>query len=207
MILYFTLLIRYLHKVSVLDQYHRYQPEFFFLIGLERKSVALIITSFSLIAWTVQVGLKCIKTRSAATSLSNCKVAINLPIVRHCTRNITLWHAPPPPPSNQTMTWRLQGEQPQGGEWQNISWLPFHLNTSIKAHCGWVSGVAPLHDSNSPDFMQREKLNVYPSGDKLNPGPDTLAVKKYSVSGALHYKSLFPPLIPQHRSYSSGLRT
>lgn len=172
--------------------------------------MVLIITSFSLIASTVQVGWKRIKTRSAATSPSNCKVAINFPFARHCRRNITLWHTPPTPPLppfQPDNDMEVTGEQPQGGEWQNISWLPFHLNTSIKAHCGWVSGIAPLHDSDSPGFMQREKLNVYSSGDKLNPGPDTLAVKKYSVSGALLCKSLFPPLIPQHCSYSSGLRT
>lgn len=54
------------------------------------------------------------------------------------------------------------------GEWQNISWLPFHLNTSIKARGGWVSGVASAPDTDSPAFMQQKKLNVYCSGDLLD---------------------------------------
>lgn len=54
------------------------------------------------------------------------------------------------------------------GEWQNISWLPFHLNTSIKARGGWVSGVALAPDTDSPAFMQQKKLNVYCSGDLLD---------------------------------------
>lgn len=153
------------------------------------------------------VGLKCIKTRSAVTLLSNNWSCHQSP---RCTSLYEKYHAlthsappsPNPPPRDNDM--EVTGEQPQGAEWQSISWLPFHLNTSIKAHCGWVSGVAPLHDSDSLGFMQREKLNVYSSGDKLNPGLDTLAVKKYSVSGALHYKSLLPPIIPQHHSYSFG---
>lgn len=131
------------------------------------------------------------------------KVAINLPIVREISRFDTL----PPSTGQPDNDMEVTRVQPQGGEWQNISWLPFHLNTSIKAYSGWVSGVAPRHDSDLPGFMQQEKLNVYSSGDKLNPEPDAHAVQKYLVSGALHYKSLFPPLIPQHRSFSSGLWT
>lgn len=68
-------------------------------------------------------------------------------------------------------------EQLKGGEWQNISWLPFHLNTSIKAYRGWVSGVASTRDSDLPGFMQQMKLNVYSFGDKSDPGPDTSQLK------------------------------
>lgn len=99
--------------------------------------------------------------------------SINLPIVEKY-HALTLLR-PPLPPDNDTEVTR---EQPQGGEWQNISWLPFPLNTSIKAYSGWVSGVAPLHDSDLPGFMHWEKLNVYLSSDKLNSGRDTLAVIK-----------------------------
>lgn len=44
------------------------------------------------------------------------------------------------------------------GEWQNISWLPFHLNTSIKARRGGVSGIASAPDTDSPGFMQEKKI-------------------------------------------------
>lgn len=63
------------------------------------------------------------------------------------------------------------------GEWQNISWLPFHLNTSIKARGGWVSGVASAPDTDSPAFMQQKKLNVYCFGDLLDPRPDGSRLK------------------------------
>lgn len=80
----------------------------------------------------------------------------------------------PPLPDNDM---EVTEEQLKGGEWQNISWLPFHLNTSIKASRGWVSGVASIHDSDLRGFMQQKKLNVYSFGDKLNPRPDTLRLK------------------------------
>lgn len=90
--------------------------------------------------------------------------------------NSMVWHAvfSPPLPDNDM---EVTDEQLKGGEWQNISWLPFHLNTSIKAHTGWVSGVAAARDSDSPGFMQQMKLNVYSFGDKLNPGSDTSRLK------------------------------
>lgn len=71
----------------------------------------------------------------------------------------------------------IADEQHKGGEWQNILWLPFHLNTSIKAHRGWVSGVASAPDSDLLRFMQRMELNVYSFGDKSNPRPDTPRLK------------------------------
>lgn len=69
-------------------------------------------------------------------------------------------------------------EEPlKGGEWQNISRLPFYLNTSIKAHSGWVSGIASVCDSDFLGFMQKVKFNVYSSADKLNPWPDSSRLK------------------------------
>lgn len=80
----------------------------------------------------------------------------------------------PPLPDNDM---EVTEDQLKGGEWQNISWLPFHLNTSIKAHRGWVSGVASTRDRDLLGFMQQMKLNVYSFGDKLNPWPDTSQLK------------------------------
>lgn len=85
----------------------------------------------------------------------------------------TLSFSPPLPDNDMEVT----EEPPKEGEWQNISWLPFHLNTSIKAHRGWVSGVASAYDSDLLGFAKQTKLNVYVFSDKLNPRPDSSLLK------------------------------
>lgn len=91
------------------------------------------------------------------------------------------------------------------GEWQNISWLPFHLNTPIKAHGGWVSGVASAPDTDSLGFMQQKKLNVYCFGDLLDPRPDGSRLKILHVR-YITLQQLISTANSQHYSFHPDYR-
>lgn len=114
-----------------------------------------------------------------------------------------VWHAVfSPLPDNDT---EVAEEQLKEGEWQNISWLPFYLNTSIKAHRGWVSGVAWTGDSDLLGFMQHMKLYVYSFGDELDPRPDTSQLKILHVR-YITLQELISTANSQHRSLHPAYR-
>lgn len=83
--------------------------------------------------------------------------------------NSKVWHAVLFPPLLADNDMEVTDEQVKGGEWQNISWSPCHLNTSIRAHRTWVNSVTFRPDSDLLGLMQQMEFNVCTFGYKLDP--------------------------------------
>lgn len=142
------------------------------MLGAIGQEISCSIQVIYIAPLTIRIVSRCFREAQIQSLNPHVKVAM--------TPRIVLWNggfdtlSSPPLADNDVNVAETELKE---GEWQNISWLPFHLNTSIKARGRWMSGVASAPDTDSPGFMQQKKFNVYCFGDLLDPRPDRSRLK------------------------------